>query len=51
MESRVARACAKRRQPGHRQRRLTPQALAQVFWIGWEGAVMRARLVQVCRTA
>ncbi len=24
----------------------SPQALAQVFWIGWEGAVMRARLVQ-----
>jgi TetR/AcrR family transcriptional repressor of nem operon len=24
----------------------SPEALAQVFWIGWEGAVMRARLVQ-----
>ncbi len=24
----------------------SPDALAQVFWIGWEGAVMRARLCQ-----
>ncbi len=30
---------------GHRQRRLTAGA-GPVFWIGWEGAVMRARLVQ-----
>ena len=42
-ESRVA-LRAKRRQPGHRQRRLTAGA-GPVFWIGWEGAVMRA-LVQ-----
>ena len=42
-------ACAKRRQPGpspatpHRRR-------WPVFWIGWEGAVMRAA-GPVCRTA
>jgi TetR/AcrR family transcriptional repressor of nem operon len=45
-ESRVARCLHEAQAAGAIASDASPQALAQVFWIGWEGAVMRARLVQ-----
>ena len=45
-ESRVARCLREAQAAGAIASEASPQALAQVFWIGWEGAVMRARLVQ-----
>lgn len=45
-ESRVARCLREAQAAGAIASDASPQALAQVFWIGWEGAVMRARLVQ-----
>ena len=45
-EARVARCLHEARTAGTIASDASPQALAQVFWIGWEGAVMRARLVQ-----
>ncbi len=44
-ESRVARCLREAQAAGAIASDASP-ALAQVFWIGWEGAVMRARLVQ-----
>ena len=45
-ESRVARCLHEAQAAGAIARDASPDALAQVFWIGWEGAVMRARLCQ-----
>ena len=45
-ESRVARCLHEAQAVGAIARDASPDALAQVFWIGWEGAVMRARLCQ-----
>jgi TetR/AcrR family transcriptional repressor of nem operon len=43
-ESRVARCLHEAQAAGAIASDASPDALAQVFWIGWEGAVMRARL-------
>ncbi len=45
-EARVARCLHEARAAGTIASDTSPETLAQVFWIGWEGAVMRARLVQ-----
>lgn len=45
-ESRVARCLHEAQAVGAIARDASPDALAQVFWIGWKGAVMRARLCQ-----
>ncbi|CEL83248.1 transcriptional regulator TetR family protein [Klebsiella quasipneumoniae] len=45
-EARVARCLHEAQAAGAIASGTSPEALAQVFWIGWEGAVMRARLVQ-----
>ncbi|MCS6053417.1 TetR family transcriptional regulator C-terminal domain-containing protein [Klebsiella variicola subsp. variicola] len=45
-ESRVARCLHEAQAVGAIARDASPDALAQVFWLGWEGAVMRARLCQ-----
>lgn len=47
MGSRVARCLREAQAAGAIASDASPQALAQVFWIGWEGAVMRARLVSL----
>lgn len=43
-EQRVARCLGEAQGAGEMAKEADPDALARLFWIGWEGAVLRARL-------
>lgn len=45
-QQRLARCFEEAQQHGQLANHANPQVLAEYFWIGWEGAVMRARLVR-----
>ncbi|QBM19114.1 transcriptional regulator AcuR [Marinobacter sp. JH2] len=45
-EVRIARVLEEARQAGEVPEHLVPEQMAQFFWIGWEGAVLRAKLEQ-----
>jgi len=45
-EARIARVLEEARQAGEAPQHLVPEQMAQFFWIGWEGAVLRAKLEQ-----
>lgn len=45
-EKRISRVLEEARQAGDVPSQLVPEQMAQFFWIGWEGAVLRAKLEQ-----
>ncbi|MBJ6136806.1 TetR/AcrR family transcriptional regulator [Marinobacter litoralis] len=45
-EARIARVLEEARQAGDISEDVVPEQMAQFFWIGWEGAVLRAKLDQ-----
>ncbi|MEP3563489.1 MAG: TetR/AcrR family transcriptional regulator [Marinobacter sp.] len=45
-EARIARVLEEARQAGEVPEHVVPEQMAQFFWIGWEGAVLRAKLEQ-----
>lgn len=45
-EARTARCLAEAQASGEMAAGLDPEAMARLFWIGWEGAVLRAKLDQ-----
>lgn len=45
-EKRIGRVLEEARQAGDVPSQLVPEQMAQFFWIGWEGAILRAKLEQ-----